>query len=429
MRQKRRAVQRSKSQDYPLLDHINPHHPLVRLAAMIDWPAIERVAPEPVAPKPGRPPIRRRLIAGLLYLQHAFDLSDEEVVAMWIENPYWQVFTGETYLQTSPPIDPSSLSRWRKRLGEAGMEELLAQSIEAAKRASAIKPSSIKRVIVDTTVMEKAVAYPTDSALLERSRKHLVKAAQQWNLRLRQNYNRLAPQLVRQIGQYARARQYKRMRRVLRMLRTRVDRVHREVARQLDQVPLQYQDKLNQLLGATKRILTQQRKDKKKLYALHAPEVECIAKGKARTPYEFGVKVSIVTTLKEGLVVGARSMPGNPYDGHTLDEALEQTEILSEVKPEQAFIDRGYKGVKIDGVQTWISGQRRGVTRALRARIKRRSAIEPTIGHMKADGKFDRNWLKGSIGDAMHAILCGAGHNVRLILNKLKYGNTSPSFY
>jgi IS5 family transposase len=139
MRQKRRAVQRSKSQDYPLLDHINSHHPLVRLAAMIDWPAIERVAPEPVAPKPGRPPIRRRLIAGLLYLQHAFDLSDEEVVAMWIENPYWQVFTGETYLQTSPPIDPSSLSRWRKRLGEAGMEELLAQSIEAGKCHQAIE--------------------------------------------------------------------------------------------------------------------------------------------------------------------------------------------------------------------------------------------------------------------------------------------------
>jgi IS5 family transposase len=428
MGQKRRTVQRSKTQSYALLEHINLHHPLVELATMIDWPAIERVACDSVAPKPGRPPIRPRLIAGLLYLQHAFDLSDEEVVAMWVENPYWQVFTGETYLQTAPPMDPSSLSHWRERLGEAGMEELLAQSIEAAKRASVIKPSSLKRVIVDTTVMEKAIAYPTDSALLERSRQHLVKAAQQWHLRLRQNYNRLAPQLVRQIGQYARARQFKRMRRVLRILRTRVGRVHRELERQLDQVPASDRDRLAQLLGATKLILTQQRKDKNKLYALHAPEVECIAKGKARTPYEFGVKVSVVTTLKEGLVVGARSMPGNPYDGHTLDEALEQAEILSEVKPEQAFVDRGYKGVKIADVQTWISGQKRGVTRALRAMIKRRSAIEPTIGHMKADGKFDRNWLKGAGGDAMHAVLCGAGHNVRLILNKLKY-RASPSAY
>ncbi|MDB5769691.1 MAG: family transposase [Burkholderia sp.] len=158
IRQKHRAVQRSKTQSYPLLEHINPHHPLVVLAAIIDWPAIERVASASVAPRPGRPPLRTRLIAGLLYFQHAFDLSDEDVVAMWVDNPYWQVSTGEIYLQAAPPIDPSSLSRWRQRLGATGMEELLAQSIEAAKRASAIKPSSIKRGIVDTTVMEKAIA-------------------------------------------------------------------------------------------------------------------------------------------------------------------------------------------------------------------------------------------------------------------------------
>jgi IS5 family transposase len=165
------------------------------------------------------------------------------------------------------------------------------------------------------------------------------------------------------------------------------------------------------------------------LYALHAPEVECIAKGKARTPYEFGVKVSIVTTLKEGLVVGARSMPGNPYDGHTLHEALEQAEILSEVKPMMAFVDRGYRGVEVDGVQIWKSGQRRGVTRGLKAMIKRRSAIEPTIGHMKNDGKLGRNWLKGSLGDAMHAVLCGAGHNIRLIINKLKSSRSMVPAY
>jgi IS5 family transposase len=219
------------------------------------------------------------------------------------------------------------------------------------------------------------------------------------------------------------------MRRVLRTLRTQVGRIHREVARQLDQVPARYRQKLTQLLGATRRILTQRPKDKHKLYASRAPEVECVAKGKAGTPYEFGVKLSVVTTLKEGLVVGARSMPGNAYDGHTLDEALEQTEIPAEVKPEQAFIDRGYKGVKIAVVQIWMSGQKRGITRALRAMIKRRSATEPTIGHMKADGKFGRKWLKGAVGDAMHAILWDAGHNVRLILNKLNCVNTSLSAY
>ena len=130
--------------------------------------------------------------------------------------------------------------------------------------------------------------------------------------------------------------------------------------------------------------------------------------------------VSITTTHKEGLVVGARSMPGNPYDGHTLAEALEQAAILSDVKPEVAIVDRGYKGVAIDGVKIYHPGLRCGITRGLRAMIRRRSAIEPAIGHMKADGKLDRNWLKGALGDALHAVLCGAGHNLRMILRKLR---------
>ena len=305
------------------------------------------------------------------------------------------------------------------------MEELLAQSIEAAKRASVIKPASIKRVIVDTTVMAKAIAPPTDSALLEKSRILLVKAARQYGLSLRQNYNRLAPCLVRQVAQYAHARQFKRMRRALRALRSRVGRVQRDIERQLQRVPLEARERL----GRTRRILLQRPKDKNKLYALHAPEVECISKGKARVRYEFGVKVSIVTTLKEGLVVGARSMPGNPYDGHTLHEALEQAAILSEVEPEMVFVDRGYKGVEVDHVQIWRSGQKRGVTRGLKAMIRRRSAIGPTIGHMKSDGKLDRNWLKGALGDALNAVLCGAGHNIRLIINKLRANSSKAIAY
>ena len=317
---------------YPLMEHLNQRHPLIQLAGLIDWDAIDRVGSESFQSKRGGPGVRPRLIAGLLYLQHAYDLSDEEVVWSWVENSYWQVFTGE----------------------------------------------------------------------------------------MRQNYNREAPRLALQVGRYAHARHFKRMRGALRTLRTRVGRVHRDIERQMDKVPEQQQAELKELLCRTRRILTQKPKDKNKLYALHAPEVECIAKGKARTPYEFGVKVSIVTTHKEGLVVGARSMPGNPYDGHTLYEALERAEILSSVKPQMAFVDKGYQGVDIDGVQIWKSGQKRGVTRGLKAMIKRRSAIEPTIGHMKSDGKLGRNWLKGALGDAIHAVLCGAGHNLRLIIRKLR---------
>ncbi|WP_213299188.1 IS5 family transposase [Paraburkholderia sacchari] len=404
----------------PLREQINLKHPLVRLVDLINWDRLSLAMSESFVSGKGRPATSPRLIAGLLYLQHAFDLSDEEVVWQWVENPYWQVFTGETYLQTEPPIDPSSLTRWRKRLGEAGVEELLAETIEAAKRAGVIKASSVKRVIVDTTVMQKAIAHPTDSRLLERCREHLVKAAASHGLKLRQNYNREAPRLAGQISRYAHAKQYKRMRKTLRTLRSRVGRVMRDVERQLDSVADCGRAGLQELIGRTKRILSQKPKDKNKLYALHAPEVECLAKGKARTPYEFGVKVSITTTHKEGLVVGMRSMPGSPYDGHTLAEALEQAAILSDVTPEVAVVDRGYKVVAIDGVKVYHPGLRRGITRGLRAMIKRRSAIASAIGHMKSDGKLGRNWLKDALGDALHAVLCGAGHNLRMILRKLR---------
>ena len=405
----------------PLREQINLKRPLVRLAGLINWDRLSVLMSESFRSGKGRPASSPRLIAGLLYLQHAFDLSDEDVVWQWVENPYWQVFTGEAYLQTEPPIDPSSLTRWRKRIGEAGVEELLAETIEAAKRAGVIKASSVRRVIVDTTVMPKAIAHPTDSRLLERCREHLVKAASRHGLTLRQNYNREAPRLALQIGRYAHAKQFKRMRKALRTLRSRVGRVMRDVQRQAGQVQGSGHAALQDLIARTRRILSQKTKDKNKLYALHAPEVECLAKGKARTPYEFGVKVSITTTHKEGLVVGMRSMPGNPYDGHTLAEALEQAAILSDMTPEVAVVDRGYKGIAIDGVKIYHPGLRRGFTRGLRAMIRRRSAIEPAIGHMKADGRLDRNWLKGALGDAIHAVLCGAGHNLRMILRKLRF--------
>lgn len=208
----------------PLREQINLKHPLIGLADLIDWDRLSTAMSASFVSPRGRPATSPRLIAGLLYLQHAFNLSDEEVVWQWLENPYWQVFTGETFLQTQPPIDPSSLTRWRKRLGEAGVEELLAETIEAAKRGNVIKTSSLKRVIVDTTVMEKAFAHPTDSRLLERCREHLVKAAARHGLKLRQNYNREAPRLAGRIGRYAHAKQYKRMKKALRTLRSRCTR-------------------------------------------------------------------------------------------------------------------------------------------------------------------------------------------------------------
>jgi len=404
----------------PLCDMLNAKHPLVKLADVIDWEEIERSFGAHFQTTTGRPALSPRLVAGLLYLQHAYDCSDEAIVNTWVENPYVQYFTGETYFQTEAPIDSSSLTRWRKRIGEEGVETLLMVSINAARTIGMMKASSVDRVIVDTTVMPKAIAHPTDSRLLEKSRQHLVKLATDNNIALRQNYNREAPRLAAQVGRYAHAKQYRRMKKSLRTLKTRVGRVHRDVARRVDQLPEALRPQADNLLQRVQRILTQKTKDKNKLYALHAPEVECISKGKARNPYEFGVKVSVATTLKEGIVVGMRSMPGNPWDGHTLEETLEQVGILNDRQPKVVIVDKGYQGVEVPNTQILRSGQRRGVTRTLRKMIKRRSAIEPTIGHMKMDGRLGRNPLKGALGDALHAVLCGAGHNIRLLLKKLR---------
>lgn len=403
-----------------LLDLINADHPLVKLAALIDWSVFEREWSTHFPSRRGRPATPPRLIAGLLYLQHTFACSDEALIWTWVENPYWQHFCGETYFQHEPPIDPSSLTRWRQRIGEEGIEWLLTATIDAARTAKVIQAKSLDKVIVDTTVMEKAVAYPTDSRLLERGRQHLVKLADRLGLRLRQNYNRQAPRLAGQVGRYAHAKQYKRMRATLKKQRTLVGRVWRDIERQKEAIALEQRPRLESILGRVRRLLDQKPKDKNKLYSLHAPEVECISKGKARQPYEFGVKVTVATTHREGLVVGMRSLPGNPFDGHTLAEAIEQVEILTDRKPKAVFVDKGYQGAEVEGVEIWRSGRRRGVGRRLKADIRRRSAVEPMIGHMKNDGLLRRNWLKGSLGDALHAVLCGAGHNLRMILRKLR---------
>ncbi|MDP2281472.1 MAG: IS5 family transposase, partial [Methylotenera sp.] len=402
-----------------LTDLINLQHPLVKLAALIDWAVFQTQWTGYFPSKTGRPATPPRLIAGLLYLQHTFALSDEALICAWVENPYWQHFCGETYFQHEPPIDPSSLTRWRKRIGEAGVERLLSATIDAACRGKVVKEKSFDKVIVDTTVMEKAIAYPTDSQLLETGRQHLVKLATSLGITLRQNYNREAPRLAAQAARYAHARQYRRMRATLKTQRTLLGRVWRDIQRKLgaDQSQLEV---VKATLRKVQRLLHQQRTDKNKLYSLHAPEVECIAKGKVRQPYEFGVKVSIATTHKEGLVVGIKSMPGNPYDGHTLPSAVAQIHALTQRAPKAVFVDRGYRGVEVPNVTIWRSGQKRDVTPSIKKAIHRRSAIEPAIGHMKNDGRLGRNWLKGELGDALHAMLCGAGHNLRMILRAIR---------
>lgn len=404
-----------------LVEMIDMRHELVKLATLIDWDVFEREWAGFFPSHTGRPATSPRLVAGLCYLQHAFALSDEAVVARWAENPYWQHFCGETFFQHRLPIDPSSLTRWRQRIGEEGVEWLLTQTIEAGKRAGTVKGNDLRRVTVDTTVMEKNIAHPTDARLYETARRKLVGLAREAGIGLRQNYNRLAPRLAGQVGRYAHARQFKRMRKALRRLKGYTGRVLRDIERQLGRVPDgALKTRLVEMIVLVNRLLAQKPKDRQKLYSLHEPAVDCISKGKAHKRYEFGTKVSVATTNRGGFVIGMRALPGNPYDGHTLGEALEQVEILTDQKPEFAFVDRGYRGHGVANVKVFISGAKRGVTRTIARLLRRRSAIEPMIGHMKNDGRLTRSPLKGPVGDALFAVLCGCGHNIRMILRHLK---------
>ncbi|WP_037283938.1 IS5 family transposase [Rubellimicrobium mesophilum] len=404
-----------------LVDLIDMRHELVKLASLIDWEFFEREWAGFFPSSTGRPATSPRLVAGLLYLQHAFRLSDEAVIARWVENPYYQHFTGETFFQHRAPIDPTSLTRWRKRIGEEGAEWLLTKTIEAGRASGAVSERSLEQVAVDTTVMEKAIAYPTDSRLVERARAQLVDLAREAGIELRQSYARLAPRLAAQVGRYAHARQFKRMRKALRRLKGYAGRVLRDLRRQLDEIPAgSLRERVLDKLVLVSRLLHQTPKTTGKIYALHEPEVDCISKGKARVRYEFGCKVSVATTLDGGFVVGMRSLSGNPYDGHTLAEALEQVEILTDQRPRLAVVDRGYRGHSVATTRVLISGTRRGLTPALAKTLRRRSAIEPEIGHMKTDGRLARCGLKGTMGDAVFAVLCGCGHNLRKILAHLR---------
>jgi IS5 family transposase len=404
-----------------LVDLIDMRHELVKLAALIDWEFFDQEWAGFFPSTTGRPATSPRLVAGLMYLQHLHGLSDEAVVDRWVENPYFQHFTGEMFFQHRAPIHPSSLSRWRDRIGDEGAEWLLTKTIEAGRTSGVVKDESLSQVSIDTTVMEKNIAYPTDARLYEKARAKIVALAQETGITLRQTYARKAPLLAAQVGRYAHARQFKRMRKALRTLKGYTGRVMRDLRRQLSLIPTgALRETILDTLALVSRLLHQPPKGGGKIYALHEPDVDCISKGKARVRYEFGTKVSIATTIKEGFVVGIRAMPGNPYDGHTLAEALEQVEILSDQRPSLAVVDRGYRGHGVENTSVLISGTRRGLTPKLKKLLRRRSAIEPEIGHMKSDGRLARCPLKGLRGDAIFAVLCGCGHNIRKILRYLR---------
>ena len=402
---------------------IDLRHELVQLADRIDWEWIDAELADCFSSE-GRPGTEVRFMIGLFLLKHTYGLSDEQVCDRWVENPYFQYFTGETFFQHRFPHERSSMSHWRRRLGDR-LEILLAESLRVAHETGALKPDDLARVTVDTTVQPKNVTHPTDAKLMLTAIEKLGRLARAHGVALRQSYVRVAKKAAVMAGRYAHAKQFKRHNRQLRFLRTRLGRLIRDIRRKTA-----HDEALRQVFAApltrAEQIRGQRQKQRGwKLYSWHAPEVECIGKGKAHKPYEFGVKVSIVTTNRRAkggqFVLHAKALPGNPYDGHTLADVLQETEALTGRSIERVYADKGYRGHKAPKpLRGFLSGQKRGVHGAIKRELRRRSAIEPVIGHMKADGHLDRNYLKGRIGDQVNAILSAVGYNLRLILKWLR---------
>ena len=402
---------------------IDMEHALVRLARTIDWGFLETTFGAVYEAGAGRPPLPTRLMAGLAILKHTYNLSDEVVCELWLENPYYQYFCGEEFFRHRLPFDRSSMTHWRNRMGAERLQALLQESLAAATRSGAIKPADLACAVVDTTVQPKNVTFPTDAKLVNRAREKLVTLAKKLGVELRQSYARVGKLALVKHQRYAHARQFDRARKALRKLKTYLGRVIRDIARKIDGAPA-LETAFARLMSLARRVRDQERGQRgPKVYSLHAPEVECIGKGKPHKPYEFGVKVSVATTLKRckggQFVTHVQALPGNPYDGHTLAGVIPAIEGLLGNTIERVHTDAGYRGHNAPPeykFKVYTAKQKRRVTPHIKREMRRRSAIEPVIGHLKNEHRMDRNYLAGRHGDANNAILAAVGYNFRRLI-------------
>lgn len=405
------------------LDHIiNMRHELVKLSEAIDWNYLEEQNAV-FYKEEGRPGVNARRMIGLHILKEMYNLSDEQVCERWVYDPYFQYFCGEEYFCHKLLMERSSMTHWRNRVGEKFSEVLVQESLMAAHKTGALRGKDLKRVVVDTTVQPKAITFPTDAKLYYKALIALGKLAKKKGIELRQSYVRLSKKYLISFGRYLHAKQMKRAKKSLRKLKTFLGRVIRDIERKaLDEALM---DIFKEALQKAKMIFNQQRHDKEKLYSWHAPEVECIGKGKSDKPYEFGCKVSVTTNVNAApaghFVLHTEALHGRPYDGHTLNQVITGMEEWTGMHPQRIYVDKGYRGHNYPSkLRVYKSGQKRGITATIKRELKRRNVVEPLIGHLKNEGRLGRNYLKGILGDRLNALLVAAGYNFKLILRWLR---------
>jgi len=395
-------------------EQLSRRHPLYVLANQIDWVVFEQAFGK-LYSREGRPAKPIRLMVSLLVLKHIRNLSDESVVEQWMENIYFQYFGGEKSYACGLPCEASELVHFRNRIGESGIELIFKESIRVNGRDGREDEGT-----VDTTVQEKNITYPTDAKLHKKIINKCVKIATEQDIELRQSYRCTVKKLALDQRFRRHPKNYRRARKADRKMRTIAGRLVRELERKLPAGLHQTK------LALFKKVLKQKRQDTQKIYSLHEPHVNCISKGKEHKKYEFGSKVSIITTKKSGVIIGALNIEQNDYDAHTVDPAFEQQQRLTGIILKRAFMDRGYRGIsQVRGTRIEIpkpfgksvNGYQQ---QQLKNGFKRRAAIEPKIGHLKEDHRLSRNYYKGIKGDAINVMLAAAAMNFKRMMNIYK---------
>jgi IS5 family transposase len=401
---------------FSLEDSLARNHPLFILAQKINWALFEEAFAKHYHPTQGRPAKPIRLMTGLLILKHLRNLSDESVVEQWAENNYYQHVCGNTEFTPRAPCEASELVHFRNRVGAEGMELIFKESIR-------INGDDAKEehVVADTTVQEKNITFPTDAKLHRKIIAKCLNMAASEDVELRQTYTRTLKKLALDQRFRHHPKNKGKARKADKKVKTLAGRLVRELGRKLPAC-----DAHHETLSFFARVLARQKHDAHKIYSLHERDVQCIAKGKEHKKYEFGNKVSLLKTKTTGVLVGALSFR-NPYDGHTLPLVLEQHERLTGVRAKTATCDRAYKGLREIGgtriqVPRVVAGKKLGRYRRdkLRLDFRRRSAIEPVIGHVKSDHRLGRNFHKGIFGDIVNVLLAAAAFNFKRMLNKWK---------
>ena len=419
----------------PIKNFIKSNHELKILADKIDWEKIENLC-EPFFSDNGRRAIPTRLMVGLHLLQYMFNVSEERLCAMWVENPYHQYFCGEHHFQHEMPIDRSSMSRWKKRIGAEKLEEILQVSLATANEVGALDPKDVEGVVVDTTVQEKMIKHPSEIEVIYDAIIDLGEQAKRNGLKLKENFRITSKALLFKASGYLRAKQMNRFHRCVKKMKWMLHKLTKRIgyARNASEKS-EISSKMQNRLARANLVIKQNKTSpaREKIYSWYAPEVECIAKGKARARYEFGCKVSIVTNVNAAkgghFILSAQAIHGSPFDGHTLKSAIEDTKKQTGIDPERIYVDRGYQGHDYEHKTiVFKSGQKRGVHGKIKQELRRRSVVEPIIGHVKHDHRMNKCRLKGQIGDKINAILAAIGFNFKQILNFIRDNIFWPFF-